>query len=176
MQEKTPSALHIFFMLFLVYITWGSTFIGYKLTLEVVGPFFAAGGRSLGGGVLLMVFLMLLGHWTRPTRRALNILIFQGLPMVAVASGFVGLGQTQIPSSVAAVLSSATPILMIAAGYFFAGESKPAGLQIFGFSPEPAASLLSAGSSAEGIPGSIPCSGVSRLFLPTSDGSPVRLS
>ena len=38
-------------MLFLVYITWGSTFIGYKLTLEVVGPFFAAGGRSLGGGV-----------------------------------------------------------------------------------------------------------------------------
>ena len=102
MQEKTPSALHIFFMLFLVYITWGSTFIGYKLTLEVVGPFFAAGGRSLGGGVLLMALLMLLGHWTRPTRRALNILIFQGLPMVAVASGFVGLGQTQIPSSVAA--------------------------------------------------------------------------
>ena len=132
MQEKTPSALHIFFMLFLVYITWGSTFIGYKLTLEVVGPFFAAGGRSLGGGVLLMALLMLLGHWTRPTRRALNILIFQGLPMVAVASGFVGLGQTQIPSSVAAVLSSATPILMIAAGYFFAGEPRPAGLQIFG--------------------------------------------
>lgn len=53
MQEKTPSALHIFFMLFLVYITWGSTFIGYKLTLEVVGPFFAAGGRSLGGGSCL---------------------------------------------------------------------------------------------------------------------------
>ena len=62
-------------MLFLVYITWGSTFIGYKLTLEVVGPFFAAGGRSLGGCVLLMALLMLLGHWTRPTRRALNILI-----------------------------------------------------------------------------------------------------
>lgn len=31
-------------MLFLVYITWGSTFIGYKLTLEVVGPFLPLAG------------------------------------------------------------------------------------------------------------------------------------
>ena len=119
-------------MLFLVYISWGSTFIGYKLTLEVVGPFFAAGGRSVGGGVLLMLFLMAVGRWTRPSAAALKTLILQGVPMVVVATGFVGLGQTQIPSSVAAVLSSATPIIMIASGYLFAGEPRPRGLQILG--------------------------------------------
>ena len=43
MQEKTPSALHIFFMLFLVYITWGSTFIGYKL-YGVLGGIIATAG------------------------------------------------------------------------------------------------------------------------------------
>lgn len=60
---------------------------------------------------------------------------------------------------------------------FFRWRAQACGAADFsGFSPEPAALLLSAGSSAEGIRGSIPCSGVSRLFLPTSDGLPVRFS
>ena len=132
MSARQPSAPFVFFVLFLVYITWGSTYIGYKLTLEVCGPFFAAGARSFAGGVLLACWLVLRGQWRRPSLPAARRLAGFGVPMVVMASGLIAVGQTQVPSSVAAVLTSSCPIIMILAGWLFAGEPRLAPLQCLG--------------------------------------------
>lgn len=35
----SQKSLHVMLHLFLVYISWGSTYIGYKFSLGVAGPF-----------------------------------------------------------------------------------------------------------------------------------------
>ena len=61
-----PSLWLIVVNLFLVYISWGSTYIGLKFTLEVLGPFTTCGARMGLGGFLLCLMLMLTGRWRFP--------------------------------------------------------------------------------------------------------------
>ena len=125
MTRRDPSPWFVFAVLFLVYIGWGSSYIGYKLSLEVAGPFLVAGGRAFIGGLLLAFMLLASGKWIR-----WNLVV--GIPFVLFGSGFIGFGQTQVSSSTAAVITSTTPILMLVAGYLFAGEPRPAFLQWVG--------------------------------------------
>lgn len=154
-SAATPSLKQVFVALFLVYITWGSSYIGYKLTLEVVGPFLAAGGRSFFGGGLLCLLLALTGHWTRPTKRTLRQIAVLAVPMVLVGSGFIGLGQTQVSSCIAAVMMGATPIIMIVAGFFFAHEPAPSRIQCLGMAAGSAA-IVWLGLMQEGAAGPYP--------------------
>lgn len=118
--------------LFLVYISWGSTYIGLKFTLEVLGPFSACGARMGLGGLLLCLWLALRGRWRRPTRADLRHAALFGLVMIVMASGFLGKGQVSIDSTVAAVVTGATPIVMLVAAWLFAGEERPTPAQWFG--------------------------------------------
>ena len=49
----SQKSLHVMLHLFLVYISWGSTYIGYKFSLGVAGPFMVGGSRMVLGGILL---------------------------------------------------------------------------------------------------------------------------
>ena len=51
----SQKSLHVMLHLFLVYISWGSTYIGYKFSLGVAGPFLVGGSRMVIGGILLFV-------------------------------------------------------------------------------------------------------------------------
>ena len=118
--------------LFLVYISWGSSYIGFKLTLEVLGPFLACGCRmALAGGMLALV-LAVLGRWNRATLTDWRHAAVFGIFMVLMASGFLSKGQMYIDSSVAAVLVGSTPISMLVGGWIFAGEPRPSGMQWLG--------------------------------------------
>ena len=46
----SQKSLHVMLHLFLVYISWGSTYIGYKFSLGVAGPFLVGGSRMVIGG------------------------------------------------------------------------------------------------------------------------------
>lgn len=132
MTRRDPSPWFVFAVLFLVYIGWGSSYIGYKLSLEVAGPFLVAGGRAFIGGLLLAFMLLASGKWVRPSWKTIRWNLVVGIPFVLFGSGFIGFGQTQVSSSTAAVITSTTPILMLVAGYLFAGEPRPAFLQWVG--------------------------------------------
>lgn len=43
----SQKSLHVMLHLFLVYISWGSTYIGYKFSLGVAGPFLVGGSRMV---------------------------------------------------------------------------------------------------------------------------------
>ena len=50
----SQKSLHVMLHLFLVYISWGSTYIGYKFSLGVAGPFLVGGSRMVIGGIEAM--------------------------------------------------------------------------------------------------------------------------
>ena len=89
----SQKSLHVMLHLFLVYISWGSTYIGYKFSLGVAGPFLVGGSRMVIGGILLALFLMLTGRWIRPERKDWIHATWMGVFMVLLASGFLAKGQ-----------------------------------------------------------------------------------
>ena len=103
----SQKSLHVMLHLFLVYISWGSTYIGYKFSLGVAGPFMVGGSRMVLGGILLALVLMLSGRWRRPAKKDWIHAAWMGGFMVLMASGFLAKGQESVASSTAAVLRSA---------------------------------------------------------------------
>ena len=132
MQPSLALKLNILLHLFLVYISWGTTYIGFKLTLQVVGPFFACGFRMFFGGLLLALILLALGRWPKISLDDLRHAAWAGIFLVVVASGFLSFGQQYLPSGVAAIIVGSTPISMILAGWLFAGEERPNWVQVLG--------------------------------------------
>lgn len=128
----SQKSLHVMLHLFLVYISWGSTYIGYKFSLEVAGPFMVGGGRMLIGGLLLSLGLMLTGRWGRPTKKDWIHASWMGVFMVLMASGFLARGQESVASSTAAVITGSVPITMLVAGWLFANEPRPNLMQWIG--------------------------------------------
>ena len=121
-----PLRWQIFLHLLLVYVSWGSTYIGLKLTLEVLGPFSACGLRMFLGGLIFCLWLAATGQWRRPHAADLRHAAAFGICMVVMASGFLTVGQRSIDSGVAAVVSGSTPITMLLAAWLCAGEERPA--------------------------------------------------
>lgn len=118
--------------LLLVYVSWGSVYIGFKFTLEVLGPFFACGARmSLGGGLLCLA-LMFFGIWRKPSPKELWRIAILSIFMVFLTSGFLSKGQEYISSGMAAVVSGSTPISMLVGVWLFAGEPRPNLVQCLG--------------------------------------------
>lgn len=127
-----PKSVHVMLHLFLVYISWGSSYIGYKFSLEVAGPFMVGGARMVLGGILLALVLLLSGRWRRPQGKDWGHAAWMGMFMVLMASGFLAKGQESVASSTAAVITGSVPITMLVAGWLFANEPRPRPLQWLG--------------------------------------------
>ena len=102
--------------LLIVYVVWGSTYLGIALMIETLPPLLAAGVRYLTAG-LLLTFLVYL--WARvrsadpperPTRRQWRSAFVIGTLLLMGGNGFVVLAEQFIPSGVAAVVIATVPI------------------------------------------------------------------
>lgn len=127
--SKAPTHL-VVIMLFLVYISWGSVYIGNKLSLEVAGPFLVSGLRNALAGLLTLAVCFTLndrseGMWRRPSLHDIWTHALMGILMVTFAGGGLVLGQTYVSSGVAAVVMSSTPIFMLVSAFLFGGEPAP---------------------------------------------------
>lgn len=158
-MQVSSRGLRILFNLFLLYISWGSTYICLKLCMHACGPFTLCGVRMLCGGLLLAVLLALSGRWRQPRgadwRHAAWLAVF----MVLMASGFLARGQQGISSSTAAIITASTPISMLLAGWLFAGEKRPTLMQCVGLLGGGAGLILLALGRAETQAGTLPAQG-----------------
>lgn len=127
-----PKRWLVLINLFLVYISWGSVYIGFKFTQEVLAPFFACGARMTLGGALLCLGLVCFGRWRKPSWHVLLHTAWLSFFMVFLASGFLSKGQQYISSGMAAVINGSTPISMLLGVWLFAGEKRPTLLQCIG--------------------------------------------
>lgn len=118
--------------LFLVYISWGSTFLGNKLTLQVVGPFFACGIRMFIAGLLLLIGIWICKNWKKPSLKDLFYASWMSIFMIVMASAFLVVGLQYISSGIGAIICATTPMTILVAGWIFANEPRPKPLQWIG--------------------------------------------
>lgn len=150
-SRTPPAAMAVALALGLVYVVWGSTYLGIRFALEGGWPpLLMAGARFIVAGGLLFVLLRLRGM-PAPTRAQWRDLWVMGLLLLGLGNGMVCIAQQTVSSGLAAVAVASCPLWI---GLFAAlrGE-RPSRLEVVGLAIGFAGvAWLNAGSSLTGSP------------------------
>ncbi|MBT2471135.1 EamA family transporter [Streptomyces sp. ISL-66] len=109
------STARVWTALGLVYVVWGSTYLGIRIVVETMPPFLSAGARFLAAGALLAAIVA----WRhgpaalKATRAQVGSAVLVGLLLVLGGNGLVVLAETSIPSGLAALLVAAVPMWLV---------------------------------------------------------------
>jgi drug/metabolite transporter (DMT)-like permease len=102
----------VWIALLALYIVWGSTYLGIKVAIETLPPFFHAGIRFLISGIILVVWQLAAGQQL-PTRRQWISTAIIGTLLLLGGNGLVAWAEQFIPSGVAALIIGSTPIFLV---------------------------------------------------------------
>jgi drug/metabolite transporter (DMT)-like permease len=118
----TAPARHVWIALVVVYVVWGSTYLGIKVAVETIPPLLAAGSRFLVAAILLAAILAWRRKSLRVTRAELVASAAIGALLLGLGVGLVHVAETRIDSSVAAMIAGTVPLQVIGLR-LLAGES-----------------------------------------------------
>jgi drug/metabolite transporter (DMT)-like permease len=126
--RRVPSKTNLIWVaMAILYVVWGSTYLGIRIAVETLPPFLLAGTRfGLAGLVILGVALIRRrGRIPLPTRRELRDMTIIGTALMAGGMGLVALGEQTVPSGIAALLIAMMPLWVAVLGRVFFGEGLP---------------------------------------------------
>ncbi len=109
----TAPVKHVWAALLVVYVLWGSTYLGIKIAVDTIPPLLAAGSRFLTAALLLAAILAWRGTSLRVTRRELGATFVVGGLLLGLGVGLVHVAETRIDSSVAAMIAGTVPLQII---------------------------------------------------------------
>lgn len=115
----------------LVYIVWGSTYLGVKLALHVFPPLMLTAVRFILGGGLLFLFTLLRGQGI-PSRAQFLGASKIGILLSGFGTGAVAFGVNYVPSGVVALLVATLPVWTFLLDYAFFSHAKPGKLTFLG--------------------------------------------
>lgn len=107
--------LRVWIFLGIVYVVWGSTYLGIGIAIETVPPLMVGGIRFLAAAVILGAFL-LLRKGTAPfrmTRREAGTAAFLGLLLLTGGNGMVAVAEQHISTGLAALLVASVPLWLV---------------------------------------------------------------
>jgi len=99
--------------LFVVYLVWGSTYLAIRIAVrEGSGfpPFLMAAGRTLLGGLLLLIWAKVKGEKLKLDRNDAFLLAVTGAMLWIGGNGLVNWSEQRIHSALAALLVATTPL------------------------------------------------------------------
>jgi drug/metabolite transporter (DMT)-like permease len=129
LPPMTAPARRVWAALVVVYVVWGSTYLGIKVVVETMPPLFSAGTRFLAAAALLGAILAVRGTGFRVTGRELAGASLVGLLLLTFGVGVVHIAETRIDSSVAAMIVGTVPLQIIVMRTL-AGESPARATQL----------------------------------------------
>ena len=120
LSDSTPAAPRrisgaVWAALGIVYVVWGSTYLGIRIVVETMPPFLSAGTRFVTAGLVLAGLLA----WRKGpqvlkvTPRELASAVVVGLLLILGGNGLVVLAETSIPSGLAALLIAVVPAWVV---------------------------------------------------------------
>src|SRR5471030_1481308 len=108
-QAAAPSRGALILAFAVIYLIWGSTYLGIRVAVETMPPFLMAGVRFSLAGLLLLGFLRLRGApW--PTLRQWRINTVIGTFLLLGGNGLVVWAEQTIPSGITALLIGVGPL------------------------------------------------------------------
>ena len=114
-----------------VYLIWGSTYLAIRIAIETLPPFLMAGVRFLVAGAILAAWARLRGAaW--PTAAEWRTAAIVGALLLIGGNGGVVWAEQTVPSSLAALIVAAVPIVTVALDWLRPGGPRPGNTTILG--------------------------------------------
>jgi len=124
-EQKVFGRAYVIVAFAVLYLTWGSTFLGIRLAIQSIPPGIMAGMRSIVAGTLVYSFLRVRGGVSRPSARDWRIALLLGAGIISVGNGSLTYSERFIPSGTAAVILAPMPAMMAVMGWFAGITEKP---------------------------------------------------
>lgn len=121
----------VWIALILLYIVWGSTYLGIKIAVETIPPFLHASVRFLTSGIILLIWQRMAGN-DLPTRNQWKSTFIVGTLLLLGGNGLVSWAEQSIPSGVAALIVGSVPLFLVVMEAFRPNGVKPTWQTIVG--------------------------------------------
>lgn len=96
-----------------VYLVWGSTYLGIKVAVRTLPPLLTGGTRFLAAAVVLAGILTVARRPLRASRREALSAAGLGVVLLACGVGLVHVAETRIDSGVAAMIAGSVPLQIV---------------------------------------------------------------
>lgn len=123
MSNQKPD-LKLIFSLVIVGIVWGTTYLGIRVAVESIPPWFIT---SIRQGIAALIVLGILIYKKQLSWIGWNNLKFQLIPsllMIVIANGFTTIAEQSLPSGLTSIMSALSPVIIFIGGILF-GIEKP---------------------------------------------------
>lgn len=96
----------------IMYVAWGTTYIGIAFTIETMPPLLSMSFRCVAASLALSIFIGLRHGWNalRLTHKELASAVFLGVLMLGTGLGTMAFAQKVVPVGVASLIVAAMPI------------------------------------------------------------------
>jgi drug/metabolite transporter (DMT)-like permease len=116
----------LLFAILTVALVWGTTFMGIRVAVETIPGWFVAGIRQFLAGIIMMTILLFRKELKWIGWKNFGLQIVFALLMLVMANGLTTVAEEELSSSLAALISACSPILVFAGSVLL-------GLQKFSF-------------------------------------------
>jgi drug/metabolite transporter (DMT)-like permease len=123
----TQGPSSIWAAMLVLYLVWGSTYLGIAIAVESIPPFVMASARFLIAGSILLAWSIARGgrSFAMPTRRQWRDSGIVGALLLGGGMGMVAYGEQTVPSGIAALLVAMMPVWVAVLGWIFLRERLP---------------------------------------------------
>lgn len=131
--SSSPQRWKVILAFALVYVFWGSTYLGIRIGIEHIPPLLMAGTRFLIAGPVMMLMCALSGKNVRITwSQALRLAVI-GLLMLSGANTILSWAEQWVPTGLASLLIAITPLWFLTLDtWVFSGEHRPSPRALIG--------------------------------------------
>jgi drug/metabolite transporter (DMT)-like permease len=120
---RTQVDRRVWLALAIVYVVWGSTYLGIDLAVRTIPPFLMAAIRFLIAGALLYAWAVRRGDRAdRPTARQWLSALLVAAPMLAVGNAAVGWAEQTLDTGTASLIIASVPLWMALLDRVFYGQ------------------------------------------------------
>jgi len=132
MHASSPSQWKIALAFALVYVFWGSTYLGIGIAVEQIPPAFVCATRFLVAGILMLAYCGIAGRPIRFSARHLVHLAVVGILLLMGGNLTLAYAELIVPTGLAALLVAASPMWFLVIDSLLLGHHRISRLGMLG--------------------------------------------
>ena len=109
----------IWISLILIYFLWGSTYLGIRILVTEIPPFFGAGFRNLSAGFIVIAGVFLILKEKLPTADIILKSFGMGILMMTIGNGGITVAAKWVPSGYISIFPAIVPIWLVFFDFLF---------------------------------------------------------
>jgi drug/metabolite transporter (DMT)-like permease len=127
-NARSAAPVLVWTAILILYVVWGSTYLGIRVAVETIPPFVLAASRFAIAGLVMLAAVAILrrGAVEMPSRREWRDSFIIGTLLMGGGMGLVAWGEQTVPSGITGVLIAMMPVWVAVLGRIFFGERLPA--------------------------------------------------